>query len=188
MWYTYCFICHSEENIRTHYHIKTHKEQSLWIGIIQENYISNMQCTKKELWLFKFHLKMTYNYLVPQNLLVIYFALIFFFFFFSLDLQISPELTKFWVSSLFYLIFTRGQAGARRETEIHIIQVCTSSILGKKISGRKYESTTLSSSALRMIHSTTVHSAMIINNMNQCPFPFSTKTGLKGILVKNTQE
>lgn len=149
-----------------------------------------MQCTKKELWLFKFHLKMTYNYLVPQNLLVIYFALIFFFFFFflSLDLQISQKLTKFWVSSLFYLIFTRGQAGARRETEIHITQVCTSSILGKKISGRKYESTKLSSSALTMIHSTTIHTAVIINNVNQCPFPFSTKTGLKGILVKNTQE
>lgn len=91
MWYTYCFICHSEENIRTHYHIKTHKEQSLWIGIIQENYISNMQCTKKELWLFKFHLKMTYNYLVPQNLLVIYFALIFFFFFFLFR---SPNISR----------------------------------------------------------------------------------------------
>lgn len=142
-----------------------------------------MQWTKKELWLFKIHLKMTYNYLVPQNLLVIYFALIFFLFFFSL--QISQKLTKFWVSSLFYLIFTRGQAGARRGTEIHIIQVCTSSILGKKISGRQYESTEWSSGALRMVHSTTIHTAILINNMNQCPFPFSTKTGLMSILVKN---
>lgn len=84
--------------------------------------------------------------------------------------------------SLFYPIFTRGQAGARREIEIPITQVCTLSILDKKINEETFKSTKLVNSALGRIYPTPIHAVMIINNVTQCPFPFSNKTDLNALV------
>lgn len=86
------------------------------------------------------------------------------------------------MSSLFYSTFTRGQAGARRDIEIPITQVCTLAILDKKINEETLASTELVSSALVMIYPTPIHVVMIINNVTQCPLPFSNKTGLNTLV------
>lgn len=46
---------------------------------------------------------------------------------------IMVQVLKCWLSSVFYKVYTRGQAGARREVEIKSLHIH----LGKEVTGRK---------------------------------------------------
>lgn len=60
--------------------------------------------------------------------------------------------------------------------------------MDKKFHEEAFERTELVSNALGMIYPTPTHVVMITNNVTQCPFPFSNKTGLNTLVKKEVYD